>query len=462
MKLKNILLSAAFATLSMMAQADAPRYIFYFIGDGMGPGQVMCAETYNRLVRGSDKPLMMMQFPVASLATTYSVSTPVTDSAAAGTALATGNKTINGMLGVTPDTTAVNSIAYELHNAGYGVGLVTTVPPDDATPGAFYAHVPHRSMYYEIGRQAAESGYEFIAGSMLRGTTDRDGNPTGLIPFIEKSGVKVVRGLDALAGVDSRRVMLLDTDSVDANCGYTIDSLENALTLPAMTAAAIDHLMKHTPDRFFMMVEGGNIDWAAHANDGGTVIKEVLNFDQALGVAYDFYRAHPDETLIIVTADHETGGMSVGQNSTGYNAYLQYIDYQKVSKDAFSAWCKMLLHSRRIFTWEDMKEYLTENFGFWTYIPVTAEEENVLRRKFDATFILRNSADQKTLYNTFSEFAVEVFDVMNRVCGIGWTSNAHTGNPVPVYAIGADAALFGRPVDNTDIPKLILKAAFDR
>lgn len=149
--------------------ANTPKYIFYYIGDGMGMGQVMGAEAYNRTVLGNNDHLLMMQFPVSAVSTTFSASSPVTDSAAAGTALATGNKTNNGMLGMTPDSTSVTSIAKTLFDDGYGIGLVTSVYPDDATPGAFYTHVPSRSMYYEIGKDAASCGYDFIGGSNLRG-----------------------------------------------------------------------------------------------------------------------------------------------------------------------------------------------------------------------------------------------------------------------------------------------------
>ncbi|MDE6378101.1 MAG: alkaline phosphatase, partial [Duncaniella sp.] len=147
--MKRILSAALLATAALMPmRAEAPRYIFYFIGDGMGMAQALSAQMYNLTVKHSDEPLLMMQFPVASQATTYSASSPVTDSAASGTALATGVKTLNGMLGMAPDTTAVTSIARTLADEGYGIALVTSVPPDDATPGAFYAHVPSRSMYY--------------------------------------------------------------------------------------------------------------------------------------------------------------------------------------------------------------------------------------------------------------------------------------------------------------------------
>ena len=225
--------------------ATSPKYIFYYIGDGMGMGQAMATEAYNRTVLGNDDHLLMMRFPVASTSTTFSASSPVTDSAAAGTALATGHKTKNGMLGVTPDSAEVVSVAKTLFDDGFGVGIVTSVAPDDATPGAFYTHVPKRSMYYEIGKDAAACGYDFIAGSNLRGTKDKKGRPTDLMKYFVENNVSVVRGVDALETVDSRRVVLLNTDSLNVgNIGYTIDSIPGVLTLPVMTEACLKHLEK--------------------------------------------------------------------------------------------------------------------------------------------------------------------------------------------------------------------------
>lgn len=236
--------------------ANSPKYIFYYIGDGMGMGQVMGAETYNRTVLGNTDNLLMMQFPVSSVATTYSASSPVTDSAAAGTALATGNKTRNGMLGVTPDTTAVTSIAKTLFDDGYGVGIVTSVNPDDATPGAFYTHVPSRRMYYEIGKDAASCGYDFIGGSKLRGLKDKQGNKTDLLDIFAENNVSIIRGTAGMDTITSRRMLMLSPLDDHSDIGYTIDSIPGALTLPVMTESCLKHLERNGRDRFFMMVEG--------------------------------------------------------------------------------------------------------------------------------------------------------------------------------------------------------------
>lgn len=447
MKIKTIVLSL-FLLVASVVSAATPKYVFYFIGDGMGMGHVMAAQSYNREVLKSDELLLMMQFPVVSMVTTYSTSR-VTDSAAAGTALSTGYKTNNGMLGVTPDSVPVTSIARYLKDAGWGIGIVTTVAPDDATPGAFYAHQPSRSMGYEIDKEMAQSGYEFVAGSKLKGTIDKDGNPTDIYAHFARHNVAIARGFDELKEINSKRVLLLNSDSLDSNCGYTIDSIKGVINLPGMTQACVDHLQKYTPERFFMMVEGGNIDYAGHSNDGGAAVKEILNFNQAIKIAYDFYLQHPDETLIVITADHNTGGMAVRLGD------ISLIDYQRMSKDQFGYYTKSILNSRRIFTWDDMKTELKSLFGFWDKVSISEEQEKVLIEKFENTFNLRNSADQETLYNSFNEFSVEVFKILNEKAGFGWVATGHTGDPVPLFAIGVGSEKFMGVHDNTEIPMLI-------
>lgn len=460
MKFRRIL-TALLLAVSVTTFAQNPRYIFFFIGDGMGMGHALATDNYYRTVLGHDNHITMMQFPVASQCMTYSASSPVTDSAAAGTALATGNKTKNGMLGMAPDTVAVTSMANVLKGKGWGIGLVTNCAIDDATPGAFYAHVPNRNMYYEIGVQAAYSGYEFLAGAGLRGNIDKKGNPTDLLDVLKGQNVSVVYGRDGYNQAKTDRVMVLNVKEGEMlnQMGYTIDSLENNLDIKILTEQCIDHMKKVSPDKFFMMVEGGQIDHGGHANDGGAIIRETLLFNETLDLAYKFYQEHPEETLIIVTADHDTGGLSVGNAFTGYWANLDYVNYQKVSKDQFSRYCKAILKSRRVYTWDDMKEYLSDNLGLWSHIKVNEDQEKTLQEKFEATFTLRNSEDQKSLYANFNAFAVAVFKVFNDAAGVGFTSPHHTGNLVPVYAVGVGAEKFMGINNNVEIPKKLLEIA---
>ncbi len=457
-KLRN-LISAILLLVAVSLNARQAKYIFYFIGDGMGPGQVMMADTYKRKALGDSVPLTMMLLPVHSLQTTYSASSPVTDSAAAGTALATGVKTKNSMLGMNADSVAVNSIAGYLHDNGYGVALMTNSAADDATPGAFYAHVTNRGQHYEIGRQAAESGFELITGAALRGL-EKDGRVTDLADYIASQGVELLTDPEAVAASDSRRIILTPKSSLwNWDMGYYVDSNEGQMTVEEMTVTAIRHLSRHTPDSFFMMVECGSIDHASHANDGGAVVKEVLAFDKAIETALDFYRSHPDETLIVITADHETGGMTVGNNHTGYSARPEYLMPQKISKEIFSQYCDDLMNADKKPDWTEMKEYLSENLGLFSVIPISERRENRLKDVFNATFVDGQARRQETLYYNFNQFAVEVFEMLNEKAGIGWTSLAHTGNLVPLFAIGAGAELFTGLNDNTDVPMKILKAA---
>ena len=456
MKLRNICASLLIGiSLCASAKNDAPKYIFYFIGDGMGVGQVMGADTYRRLVDKADTTLLMKTFPVASLCTTYSASSPVTDSAAAGTALATGSKTRNNMLGMNADSIPVSSIADDFHAAGYGIGLVTNVCPDDATPGAFYAHVPNRGMYYEIGVQAAESPVSFLAGSRMRGAFTK-GKYNGLYEKFEKEGMAVVRGAENLKGVHSPRILLLSTDTVNNNSGYAIDA-PNVNLLYDFTDAAIEHLMKHTPKKFFLMVEGGNIDWAGHDNDASAIVKEVIAYDKTLRLAYDFYLQHPKETLIVVTADHETGGMSVGQKSVGYNCYPGITDYQKVSKAEFGKMCEEFIEKKEVPDRAWMKTFLKDSLGFYEVIKVDEKRQKDLDDSFDRTFVTYTGHNNDGLYHRFPEFVETVYKYVNGTSGFGFTTGNHSGNPVPVFAIGKGAEQFGRPLDNTDIPKTFRK-----
>lgn len=457
MKLRHLISAFALAVTVMTAAAQSPKYIFYYIGDGMGMGPVMAAETYNRTILGNTDPLLMFRFPVVGWCATYSASSNITDSAAAGTALSTGNKTKNGMLGMAPDTTNVYSVALDLQKLGYGIGIATSVAPDDATPGAFYAHAANRAMRDLIDRQMAQSGYQFLAGSQLCGITDKDGKDNGVLKLFEENNVQIVRGPEGIKDINSDKVLLLSSEGVgdSGNIGYTIDSIPGALNLPQIAGACLAQLEKTSPDKFFMMIEGGNIDHALHANDGGAAIKEIINFNQALAVAFDFYEKHPDETLIIVTADHDTGGMSMIKPSK-HGAGLSNIDFQRVSKEGFSKYCEGVLRSRMVYKWQDMKEYLKENLGFYTHIKISDSQEATLEKQFNDTFELRNSDDQKTLYANFNRFAVEVFRIFNDATGLAFTTTSHSGNPVPVFAVGVGAEKFRHYNNNINIAPAIL------
>lgn len=453
MKIRNILVGAAL-TVATVATAGQPKYIFYMIGDGMGVGAVSAAQGFLRATEGEGALLEMMQMPVASMAQTYSASSPVTDSAAAGTALATGRKTRNGMLGMDADTVAVQSIAKTLHDKGFGVGLVTTVAPDDATPGAFYAHVPKRSMYYEVGRDAAASGYEFIGGANLRGAKGTD-----LMDRLAKAGVDVVRGREAASKSSSRRVMMLNTDSVRKNnVGYAIDSIPGVLTLADLTEACIEHLQRVSPDGFFMMIEGGTIDHAAHSNDAATVVVQTVDFDKTVGRVRRFAKEHPGDVLIVVTADHETGGMGMASLKHHYNQRLDLLRHQRMSKDAFAEWTSSIIKSGNAPAWDEMKGELASRVGLFGAVPVDEADEKALMELYQTTLSHMGGEKKATLYSSFDRFTDSVYNLMSAMTGIGWTTGDHSGAMVPVFAEGEGQELFAPAQNNIEIPERIMKA----
>ncbi len=437
------------------------KYVFYFIGDGMGMGHVNTTQTYLRDIAHKDN-LLMTTFPVAGQVMTYSASSPITDSAAAGTALSTGHKTRNSMVGMTPDSIPVYSIASDFIKAGYSVGVSTSVAGDDATPAAFYAHAPERGMKELISSQASGSGVAFFGAPVFKGMTGKDGVKTSWIKDMEDANYRVVYDYEGFRSISDNpeKVVMIASNPIGQQVGYTIDSIPNTISIKELTSASLAQMQRiNAHEGFFMMVEGGNIDWAAHANDGGAVIKEIINFQEAIDVAYNFYLSHKDETLIVVTADHDTGGMALGRTDNRKNPKLSLVDYQKISKDRFSDFWKENLRNKHNVTWEEMKEFLSANLGFWNVVDITNEEEEALKEGFKQTFITHQAKDEKTLYNDFSRFSVIVYDIFNRHLGIGWTSSSHTANFVPVYAIGEGSEMFKGCIENTRIPELILQAA---
>lgn len=447
--MKKLFLTFALVLLSLTASAEL-KYVFLFIGDGMGMGHVMAADTYNRKVLGNTDNILMMQFPVASMALTYSASSTITDSAAAGTALATGVKTNNGMIGMNADTVAVESVAMQLKKRGWGVGIITSVAFDDATPAAHFAHQPSRKMWAEINHDGARSNFDFIGGMYTLMSGKGVDRCNAIFDDYRRNGYNVVSGMENLhAAVGGKKILASFGRPMEStDFPYTIDSIPGAPTLRQLTQECLRHMLSVSPKHFFMMVEGGNIDHAAHANDGAAVIKEVLNYQESLRVAYDFYLQHPDETLIVVTADHDTGGMTIGVDGGAQKPTFADLDWRHMSKGRFQDYC--MQHTD--MTWDAVKQVMADNLGLWSHIDVTEAEEKTLKDAFDE-FKTNSAATDKTLYKDFSRFSSVVFNLVNHKNGIGFTTFSHTGNPVPVFAIGKGCEMFSHINNNVEIPK---------
>lgn len=457
---------AALVVACSMGMAKAPKYVFYFIGDGMGLNQIAATQYYLRSCQGElgVSPLCFTQFPYTGMATSYSASSDVTDSAAGGTALATGHKTYNGAIGVDANATPVITLAEKAHRYGAKVGVATSVTINHATPASFYAHQKSRNDYYEIGAQLPASGFEFFAGGDLAEKSNPDDSAAPhLYTLIDEAGYVIVRGYDEYASLNPAQekvVLIQKDDAVENTLPYAIDSREGDLTLKQVTTAAINHLYdKRHKKGFFLMVEGGKIDYACHANDAATALREVMDFDSAIGVAYEFYKQHPNETLIVITADHETGGMTLGNGSYALN--FGALQAQKVSQAGFSRVVNCMRHENKDqVTWEQMKEALKTNFGFWDSISLSERDEKALRDEYERSFTgEKNVKMAESLYYRDEPISALAVRILDRIAMVSWPVGSHTAAYVPVFAVGKGAEHFGGLMDNTDIPKRIAEVS---
>lgn len=468
--MKKLSLLLSFLLLVLSGYAQQAKYVFYFIGDGMGVNQVQGTELYRGELEGKIgiTPIWFTQFPYATTATTFSAANGVTDSAAAGTALATGNKTQNGTIGMKQDLqTEVSSVAVWAKNKGCRVGVTTSVSVDHATPAAFYAHDPSRGSYYKIGTDLYKAGFDFYAGSDFidpNNKDNKDGNSENLYTMAEKNGYTIARGYkdylkkckkaDKMILFQSEKASEKDRTAIP----YAIDRTKDDLTLADITRSAINFLSKDLSKGFFLMVEGGKIDWACHSNDAATAFHEVADMDEAVKVAYEFYSQHPDETLIVVTADHETGGFVLGTGA--YKLNLQVLKNQKVSESGFT---RILNELRKKYnnnvSWEKVQQALKENFGFWDKVKLNEKQEERLLAKYNDTFKGKEAKLEKSEYAQDEPLAAEAKRIIDEIALVGWTSGGHSAGYVPVFAIGAGADLFQGRIDNTEIPIKIAKAA---
>jgi alkaline phosphatase len=409
---------------------------------------------------------LMTTFPYSGSASSYSASNGITDSAAAGTCLATGTKTKNGMLGLGPDSARLTTIAEELKAQGWGIGIMTTVAIDHATPGAFYGHVKKRSMYYEIGQQLSESGFDFFGGAGFHYPQGKkDNEKVNLYRLAEERGYTIAHGYEEAQSLllnppslADKLILVQKDDDQGAKHGdnlpYAIDRQEGDLTLRQIVSTAIPFLAARH-ERFFMMVEGGMIDYACHGDDAATAFGEVWDMNEALQEAYTFYLAHPDETLIVVTADHETGGLALGNSD--YTLHLDLLRHQQCSEWILSDRFVQLFRDKKKPTWEDVKTLYRETLGFWDGVQLTADEEKELKTLYKNARA-KKSSDTKTMYKSLNALGAAGVDLLNKKAHVGWTTRAHSAHAIPLYSIGPNAELFSGWHDNTDIAPLIRKA----
>lgn len=463
--------------------AKAPKYVFLFIGDGMSYPQFQAASDYLGALDDPDyvkslpsidyekregelngpKRLNFMNFDVAGSAVTYDSCSFAPDSASTATSIATGYKTYSGMINVDlTGSTPYETIAEKLHSQkGWKVGIVSSVNLNHATPAAFYAHQASRNNYYEIGEELVNSGFEYFAGGGLKKVTGPNKDKTSLYDLAANAGYKVTytqADAEAVTAADGKVILidehLADSDAMD----YEMDRQDGEWALADYVKKGIDVLDNDTG--FFMMCEGGKIDWACHANDAGATVNDTLALADAVQVAIDFAKEHADETLILVTGDHETGGLTIGFAGTDYDTYLDSLASQNISYAQFDEQY-VEKYKENHTSFEDAMKDVEKLFGLKLSgdendrLVLTDYEVQRLRTAYEFAMtdpdVEEYTQEQYVLYGTYNPFSVTVTHILNNKAGVDFTSYSHTGLPVAVFANGAGEDAFNGYYDNTEI-----------
>lgn len=481
-------------------QAGVPKYVFLFIGDGMSYPQVQLTNYYlsasqgqnagTVTVEGEEKTkldsknnLTMMNFPIAGSAQTYDSTSFAPDSASTATSIATGNKTWSGSINVSEDfTQTYETIAEKLKaQKDMKIGILSTVNLNHATPAAFYAHQASRSSYYDIGLEMIDSGFDYFAGGGLLQPTGKEKDKEDLYALAEAAGYKVVQTqaeAEALKAEDGK-VIAIDEHLADSSAmSYELDRAEEEWALADYVEKGIEVL--DNDNGFFMMVEGGKIDWACHANDAASTITDTIALDNAVEKAVEFYNEHPEETLIIVTGDHETGGLTIGFAGTDYDTFLKNFENQKISYAKYdSDYVSGYKENKTDF--ETVMKDVTELFGLQGpagtdsettqqkdsadqhpesdndgALVMTEYEYGQLKTAYETTMSRTGeeaefAQDEYIRYGSYEPLTVTITHILNNKSGINFGSYAHTGLPVEVLVQGVGAESFDGYYDNTDI-----------
>lgn len=450
-----------------MQDSVKPKYIFFFIGDGNGMPQRSLAEYYKNTVMGDPEPLVMHTLPISADISTHSSSTLITDSGAAATALSSGYKTYNGAIGVDNNETPQVTLLEALADKGFVTGLITTTRMTHATPATFASHQPSRSMENEIARDYLNEGVDFLAGGGYRHFVGADSEfkskrkDSGLIKEYQEAGYTTY-----LSESNTEKFLTDTITKADKVLGlfayshipYAVDRDELAMegkmypSLDQMTSRGIEFLYdKGMEDGFFLMVEGGRIDHASHANDPLATATEVLEFDMAIAEALDFYMEHPDETLIIVTADHETGGLSLGgrlndfdengQSTQEYALFLGELVGNQSLEDVVGSKFKDLGYNRDAFI-----QYLEMDYGLGK---LSNKERMLLEMAMDDESDDNPDNDYGIYY---SKTSLAVSQIVSLRANIGWSTELHTAVRIPLGALGPGAHTFSGYYGNHQVP----------
>ena len=486
--LAALMLLSAVSALAVEAAPKAARYVFFFIGDGMSNAQTTAAQYFLGTKEKADSktpvqaPLSFTAFPVAGQMFTYDATSFAPDSASTASAMSTGSRILSGSInvgykegenGLEPDAENTHKIITEYaKEAGMKVGVVTSVSLDHATPAAYYAKAPKRSAYYDIAVQGLTGGVvDFLAGGGFLQPTGPDKAQKDLFDIAKENGFTLYNTNEAIRaiGAEAGRVLAISPELRDSQAmEYEMDRLAEGgenLSLAEMTAAGI-RALEGNEKGFFMMVEGGKIDWAGHANDVGAVIYDVFALADAVEEAAAFARKHPGETLIVVTGDHETGGMTIGYAATGYDINMGYLQGQKTSYVAFDKVIGRLAENKASF--DEVMAAIQDNYGLTREegSPLSLSAQEIARLSAAYTFGMLPADQRKGVtgpeeqlhYGGYNPLSVTASHILANKAGIDFASYAHTGLSLPVYAQGAGAELFGGSYENTEIFSRMMEA----
>lgn len=461
-----------------------PKYIFLFIGDGMSYPQIQLAADYKGAMQDKDymqalpdrkdnkgsvldgpEPLVFMNFPAAGSAVNYNTNSFIPDSASAGTAIASGHKTYAGRLNMDEQAkTAYETIAEKVHKQiGMKVGIISSVNLNHATPAAFYAHQDSRSNYYQIGMDLIASGFDYFAGGRFLQPRGAKKNKESLYKQARKEGYAVARTQEEAANTRALPV-IITAGSADSGDGsmmpYELDRGEKEWSLAEYLKKGIELL--DNEKGFFVMCEGGKIDLACHANDVASALNDTLAFTDAVSEALAFAEKHREETLIIVTGDHETGGMTVGTAETKYNTYLSLLDKQKISFEAFDS-DYISVYKKKKTDFEDVLKDIEKLFGLKASgkksdrMALTEEDVSRLNVAYNKSILKKNTGMSKKekykAYGKYEPLTVTITHILGEKAGVSFTTYSHTALPIGVFADGVNAEVFNGYYDNTEIYK---------
>ncbi|WP_051404956.1 alkaline phosphatase [Bacillus cihuensis] len=407
-------LVGSFATLNVDAKSEnsnqgKAKNVIFMVPDGYSASYA----TNYRLYKGEETALDSM---LVGMHRTYSANTEITDSAAAGTAMATGVKTNNGMISTAPDGTELKTILEASEEKGKASGLVATSTITHATPAVFASHVASRSNEADIAPQLLENGVDVLLGGGKKYFPEsllKDAKEDGYKFVSDKKQLQNVKKTDKLIGLFAEDGMAPELDRDETN----------QPSLAEMTESAID-VLQQDKDGFFLMVEGSQIDWAGHDQDAAWAMKDSEAFEKAVEEALEFAKKDRN-TLVVVAGDHDTGGMSVGGYGKG-DTKLEVLHNVTATGDFMES----KLNSDRSNVKEVVKEYTKLNL-------TDVEAEKIKTAK----------SPSMAINQVVSERAI-----------VGWTSTGHTGTDVPLYAFGPGSDLFRGLHENTNLPVLMAEA----